>query len=113
MCVIEPHNVLVFDGLHVKLADLRLSEKVSIDADDMMQSDLQDATSQKIVNTNVSIGISNSTTMIGGTIGFMAPEIILSGKPSIASDMSGKDQICAKQKNLFVCLYHPIYVCIS
>jgi serine/threonine protein kinase len=93
-CDIKPHNVLVFDGLHVKLADLGLSRKAKHVNSDFNESE---GFMNKVVlphKIQSISGSSSSSNMMIGTLQYMAPELRMGGSVTWQSDMFSFGMTC-------------------
>ncbi len=70
---VTPYNVLVFDGLRLKLGGFAFSQQQNLAIDDGDESDDE---------------------AMGGTVGYMAPEQLMGLRPSLKSDIFGLGMTC-------------------
>ncbi len=83
---IKPLNVLLFDGLHVKLADFGWTRKARFAIDGDIQT--------WGVPVSRDMGLTNTTQSGGGTFVYMAPEVRHSFRPSVESDIFSFGMTC-------------------
>ena len=86
---LKPDNVLVFDGLHVKVADFGQTNK-SLDGDNsarllgLVSGETERETESRVTN---SLTRSNAGSCCGGTVGYQPPEQLSNDRLTLESDM--------------------------
>jgi serine/threonine protein kinase len=91
---VKPLNVLVFEGLHVKLADLGLSRK-TIQAMKRGKPYVERNTDNIANSANEDSSYDSSTTdAAGGTLDYMAPELRFGDRCSFSSDIFSLGMTC-------------------